>query len=367
MKSVYIHIPFCSNICTYCDFSKMFYNEKYVDKYLEALEKEIKEKYKNEEIKTLYIGGGTPSSLNINQLEKLLNITNIFKKHKLEEFTIECNPENLDEDKIKLFKKYNVSRISLGVQTFNPKFLKYLNRMHDKEMVFNCINLLKKYDLTNINIDLIYALEGETKNDLLEDIKIYKELEIPHISTYSLIIEPNTILYNKNTQNINEELDLEMYNLIIDNLKDYNHYETSNFAKKGYESKHNLVYWNNLEYYGFGMGASGYLDNVRYGNTRSFNKYINGEYIKEENKLSKNEIIENEFILGFRKLKGINLKDFSLKYGFDILEIKQIKNLIEEGKLINDGENIYISREYIYLSNDILIEFLGVNYELYYI
>lgn len=365
MKSVYIHIPFCSNICTYCDFSKMFYNEKYVDKYLDALEKEIKSKYKNEEIKTLYIGGGTPSSLSIKQLENLFNITNIFNKTKLMEFTIECNPENLDEEKIKLFKQYNVNRVSLGVQTFNQKYLNYLNRKHDKKMVFNCISLFKKYNIDNINIDLIYALEGQTKEELLEDIKIYKELEIPHISTYSLIIEPNTILYNNNAQNINEELDLEMYNLIINNLKDYNHYEISNFAKEGYESKHNLVYWNNQEYYGFGMGASGYLNNIRYDNTRSFNKYINGEYLKEENILSKNEIIENEFILGFRKLKGININDFYIKYGFNVLEIKEIKKLIKEGKLINDGKNIYISNEYIYLSNDILIEFLGVNYELY--
>ena len=123
MKSVYIHIPFCSHICTYCDFSKMFYNEKYVDKYLDALEKEINTKYKNEEIRTLYIGGGTPSSLNLKQFEKLLSITNLFKKNKLEEFTIECNPENLDEEKIKLLQKYSVNRVSLGVQSFNEKYL----------------------------------------------------------------------------------------------------------------------------------------------------------------------------------------------------------------------------------------------------
>ena len=121
----------------------------------------------------------------------------------------------------------------------------------------------------------------------------------------------------------------------------------------------------NEEYYGFGMGASGYLNNIRYDNTRSFNKYINEEYLKEENILSKNEIIENEFILGFRKLKGININDFYKKYGFNVLETEEIKKLIKEGKLINDGINIYISSEYIYLSNDILIEFLGVNYELY--
>lgn len=367
MKSVYIHIPFCSHICTYCDFSKMFYNEKYVDKYLDVLEKEINTKYKNEEIRTLYIGGGTPSSLNLKQFEKLLSITNLFKKNKLEEFTIECNPENLDEEKIKLLQKYSVNRVSLGVQTFNEKYLKYLNRMHTKEMVLNCITLLKNYDISNINIDLIYAIKGQTKEELLDDINIYKSLDIPHISTYSLLIEPNTILYNNDTKTIDEDLDLEMYNLIIDNLKDYNHYEISNFAKKGFESKHNLVYWNNMEYYGFGMGASGYINDIRYDNTRSFNKYINGEYVKEENNLSKNEIIENEFILGFRKLKGININDFTSKYGFNILEIKQIKNLIKEGKLINNGENIYISDKYIYLSNDILMEFLGVNYELYYI
>ena len=367
MKSVYIHIPFCSNICSYCDFSKMFYNENYVDKYLEALEKEIKENYKNEEIKTIYIGGGTPSSLNLNQLKKLLDITNIFKTNNLEEFTIECNPENLDEEKIKLFTNYKVNRISLGVQTFNDKYLKYLNRCHNKEMVFDVINLLKKYNFNNINIDLIYALKGQTIDELKEDIKIFKSLDIPHISAYSLIIEPNTILYNQNTENIDEDLDLEMHNVILEELKDYDHYEISNYGKKGFYSKHNLVYWNNEQYYGFGMGASGYIGNIRYDHTRSFNNYINGKYIKNKQELSKNEIIENEFILGFRKMDGINLDDFYNKYEINILDIDIVKILIKEGKLTKVKNNICIAKDYIYTCNDILIEFLGIDYELYII
>lgn len=357
--SIYIHVPFCKNICSYCDFCKFYYNEKWVDNYLIALEKEIKEKYKNELINTIYIGGGTPTSLNIKQLKKLLQLTKLFNYKEIE-FTVETNVD-LSLDKIKLLKQYGVNRISIGVQTVNQKHLKFLNRNHTKEEVINLVNLLKQYDF-NINIDLMYGMPNQTLKELEEDIDFILSLDVNHISTYSLIIEPHTKIYIDNVTNIDEDLDYQMYQLINKKLKNYVHYEISNFAKDGYYSKHNLVYWNNLEYYGFGIGASGYIESVRYDNTRSYQNYINGNYILESHKLSKGEKIENEFILGFRKLEGINILDFKAKYDMNILDIDIVKRLLNEGKLSVDNCYLKINNKYIYISNTILVNFIDLDF-----
>lgn len=357
--SVYIHIPFCSNICSYCDFSKFYYNEKWVDNYLNALENEIELNYKGEEVKTIYIGGGTPSCLNINQLAKLFEIINKFKTNLLE-FTFECNID-IEEEKLILLKNNNVNRISVGIQTINEKLLKTIDRYHTKEQVSNKINLIKNY-FDNINVDLMYALPNESIEDLKNDLEFFVNLDVNHISTYSLIIEPNTKLYINNTKNIDEELDYDMYKLIKNTLEKngYINYEISNYSKLNYESKHNLVYWNNLNYYGFGIGASGYIDDTRYDNTRSYKEYINGNYRSNSYKLSLKEKMENEFILGFRKINGININDFKEKYNIDILSIDVVKKLLKDNKLILDGNYLKINKEYIYTSNSILVEFIDL-------
>lgn len=359
-KSVYIHIPFCDSICSYCDFCKFIKNEEWVEKYLIALEKEIKSKYEGEIINTIYIGGGTPSCLNIQQLTKLFNIIKIFNISKTLEFTFECNIENITEEKLELLYNNGVNRLSIGIQTFNEKYLNFLNRNHTKKDIVSKINSAKKIGFKNINIDLIYGLPNQTLEYLNNDIDEFLKLDITHISTYSLIIEPNTKVFIDDYKNIDEELDYEMYKLICNKLKanGYNHYEISNFSKDKYESKHNLTYWDNNEYYGFGLGASGYINNIRYDNTRSFNKYLNGEYVKESHKLDLKEAIENEFILGFRKINGINKKKFKNKYNKDIKSIEVVNKLLEENKLLEDEKNIYINPDYVYVSNDILVEFI---------
>lgn len=316
MKSAYIHIPFCKTICSYCDFCKMFYNEELVDIYLLELEKEIKENYKGETLETLYIGGGTPSSLNVKQLNKLLNIIKIFKLEENYEFTVECNIESITKETLELLYKNKVNRLSIGIQTFNEKYLKFLNRNHTKKEILKKINIAKNLGFENINIDLMYAFPNETLKELEEDIDEFLKLNVEHISTYSLIIEPHTKLYIDKIKNIDEDLDRKMYDLICKKLKEnnYNHYEISNFSKENYESKHNLTYWNNNNYYGFGCGASGYIDNIRYDNTRNIQEYIKENYVKNKEILSKNIEIENEFILGLRKIKGINIDEFNKKY-----------------------------------------------------
>jgi len=353
---VYIHIPFCKQICSYCDFPKMYYKDDWVDKYLLALEKEIKTYYKNEIISTIYIGGGTPTSLNTKQLEKLLKLTNLFNKDNIE-FTCECNID-VDLEQLKLLKKYGVNRISVGVQTINEKGLKLLNRTHSKEEVETKIKLIAKY-FDNINVDLIYAYLNQTIEDVKDDLNFILRLPITHLSAYSLIIEPNTKLYIDNIPSIDEDIDFKIYEIIKETLKnnDFVHYEISNYSKLGFESKHNLGYWDNLNYYGFGLGASGYINNIRYDNTKSLTKYLNSCYRFNEYSVSKQEEIENTFILGLRKIKGINKKQFEKRFGN--LKLPVIEKLIMKGDLCDDGEYIFINHDKEYIANRILMQIIG--------
>lgn len=355
IKSCYIHIPFCKKICNYCDFCKFFYNEKWVEKYINSLENEINNKYKGEVLDTFYIGGGTPSSLDIKSLEKLLIICNKFKLNDNYEFTIEFNPEDINDDKLSLCKKYKVNRISIGIESFNKENLKYLGR--DYIDFKDKIDLVKKY-FDNINVDLIYGLSIENFDILNKDIDNLLELDVPHISCYSLIIEEHTILYNKGTKEISEDLDYDMYNLINKRLKDYSHYEISNYAKEGYESRHNLTYWNNEEYYGFGVGAASYIGNKRILNSKDIFSYFNKEYKCFEEELTIEDKISYELILGFRKIKGINIDNFFKKYNKNIVDLYNIKDLIKEDKLVIKDGYIFINDKYLYIENEILSNFV---------
>ena len=359
MKSVYIHIPFCKSICTYCDFAKLYHNREWIDKYLDSLSNEIKSNYKGEKVKTIYIGGGTPSSLSMDMLIKLFESIKLFNYEDIE-FTFECNIEDINEELLMFLKNNGVNRLSIGIETFNEKYLKFMGRNYTKDDIIKGIELSKKY-FDNISVDLMYAFPNQKLEELKSDIDEFKKLDLPHISTYSLIIEPHTMIYNK-VSNIDPSLDRNMYDLIISELNEYNHYEISNFGKVGYESKHNLTYWNNLNYYGFGLGSGGYIDNIRYMNTRNIKEYIKGNYRLESEVLSDNEIVEDAFILGLRKINGINKKDFNSRYKLDINSIDIVNKLINENKLVDDGENIKINKDLIYVSNGILCDFIGVDY-----
>ena len=360
MDAVYIHVPFCKKICTYCDFCKIYLNNKFVEPYLKALEREINDKYQNEEIKTIYIGGGTPSSLSINDLRKLLDLTKIFNTNNLIEFSFECNLNDITEDLLMLLKEYNVNRLSIGIESFNEKKLSFMNRNHTYEEAYDKINLCRKMGFDNINIDLIYGIPKETISILKKDVKQIVKLNPEHISTYSLIIEDNTVIGISKLTPIDEELDEEMYRTICNILKknDYIHYEVSNFAKKGYSSRHNVNYWLNEKYYGFGLGAHGYIGNIRYENTRSITKYINGNYVLSQELLSKEEDMNNTIMLGFRLLRGINISYFYDKYQINLLEYNNIQKLIDENKLICEDGYIRINPKYMYLMNEILIQII---------
>ena len=360
IHSAYIHIPFCSSICSYCDFCKLFYNEKLVNDYLTSLEKEIITRYKNEELNTLYIGGGTPSCLSMKELKKLFKIINIFKLSHNYEFTIEVNVNDITEEKLSLFKKNKVNRISIGIETVNSKFMPFLNRYCEKEDVLNKINIVKKY-FDNFNIDLMYAFPNQSVEEVIDDLSFVVELNPKHISIYSLIIEEHTKIYIDKVKPIDEEIESSMYYKIIDYLKakGFNHYEISNFSLSGFESKHNLVYWNNEKYYGFGLGASGYIDNIRYTNTRNIYKYNELSYDYLSEKIDKKINMEYEMILGLRKTSGILKKDFIKKFSFPIEESFDIIELVNNKLLIDDGERIYIPEDKLYISNSILVNFVG--------
>lgn len=356
--SVYIHIPFCKSICSYCDFCKFLYNEKWVTVYLDALKKEIKDRYMDDPVKTLYIGGGTPSSLNMDELHRLFRIIKLLNLNNLEEFTFECNLEDITLELLNILKENKVNRLSIGIESFNPKKLAFMERSANFKDAKEKIKLCRTLGFDNINLDLMYAIPGETLKDLNKDLNMFLKLKPDHISTYSLILEEHTKLASAHEEYISDELDYEMYKLIIKKLKGYEHYEISNFGLKGYESKHNLVYWNNEEYYGFGLGASGYIDNTRYTNTKNLKKYLLGEYVKEEEIVSKTAKMNYEIMLGLRKLKGINVLEFKRKYNEDIESVYNLKPLYKNKDLIKRNNHIYINPSKIYVMNEILLKII---------
>ena len=360
MKAMYIHIPFCNNICSYCDFSKMLYNKDIVSRYLKALEEEINDRYNGEELDTLYIGGGTPSSLSNEELIKLFNILEVLKLNKLKEFTFECNINDINEDLLRILKHNNVNRISLGVESFNHDKLKFMERTAEFNDVQEKIIMIKNYGINNINIDLMYGIPNETLKILKKDLNLILKLKPTHISTYSLILEKNTKLDNNNTNSIDEDLERDMYNYIRKKLKrkKYTHYEISNFSLEGYESKHNLTYWNNEEYYGFGLGSHGYIDGIRYENTKNIDKYIDNNFVNKEEILSIKDKEENEVMLGLRKIKGINLEEFYDKYNTNLQDVFPIKPLIKNKDLIYKDGYVFINPEKIYVMNEILLKLI---------
>lgn len=359
VKAVYIHIPFCKTICTYCSFCKLYYDKDLADKYLLALKREIETLYQKERISTIYIGGGTPSDLTIEQLQYLLDITQILQKDQEYEFTFECNCD-IDESKLRLLKSYGVNRLSFGIETVHSDYLKILGRKGSHKDIIAKIQLCRSLGFDCINGDLMYAFHLESIDILKKDLEFLVKLNLEHISTYSLMIEEHTKLYLDGFENCDEELDAKMYYYIHDILQKhgYYHYEVSNFSKKNCFSKHNMTYWKNLEYYGFGLGASGYIGKIRYTNTKSFQNYIAGKYRYQEEVIDKKDKMCYELILGLRTKEGINQREFFQKYQIIVEKAFDIDDLIRDKYLVNDNERIYIPCDKWYVMNSILERFV---------
>ena len=368
--SAYVHIPFCTQICYYCDFSKVFIKNQPVDSYLEHLLQEF-HSYDIQKLRTLYIGGGTPTALSAPQLEVLLDgLTKNLDLSVLEELTIEANPGDLDEHKIAVLKNSAVNRVSLGVQTFDDKMLKKIGRSHLEKDIYENIDRLKLAGFDNISIDLIYALPGQTMDQVKDNVAKAIALDIPHMSLYSLILENHTVFMNRMRRGKlplpKEEVEAEMFEYIIAELEraGFEHYEISNFSKPGFESRHNLMYWDNAEYYGIGAGASGYVNGVRYKNHGPIRHYLKaveeGNARINEEHLSLREQMEEEMFLGLRKKSGVSMKRFEEKFGtsFDNLYGQVVRDLCHQGLLQVEGQQIRMTKKGLFLGDTVAERFI---------
>ncbi|HGH7832826.1 TPA: radical SAM family heme chaperone HemW [Streptococcus agalactiae] len=369
--SAYVHIPFCTQICYYCDFSKVFIKNQPVDAYLQALIREFRSYDITELRRTLYIGGGTPTSISAVQLDYLLTeLIRDLNLNTLEEFTIEANPGDLTVDKIEVLQKSAVNRVSLGVQTFNDKHLKRIGRSHNEAQIYSTIDALKTAGFQNISIDLIYALPGQTMDDVRSNVAKALSLNIPHLSLYSLILEHHTVFMNKMRRGKlhlpTEDLEAEMFEYIISEMErnGFEHYEISNFTKPGFESRHNLMYWENVEYYGVGAGASGYLDGIRYRNRGPIQHYLKG--VSEGNArlseevLSKNKMMEEELFLGLRKKEGVSIGKFEQKFGtsFEKRYGQIVQELQSDGLLKENNGFIQMTKKGLFLGDTVAEKFI---------
>ena len=342
VRGLYIHIPFCKRLCSFCDFPKRInQKEEVINNYLDKLIKEINN-LEETSIDTIYIGGGTPNSLSLEQLDNLLASIKNKGFNQICEYTIETNYELITLEQIKLFKKYNINRISIGVQTLNKEIANDINRYCNYDELEQKIKLLKENGITNINLDFIFGLPNETITDIRHNLKYIKKLDVSHISYYSLILEDKTVLSHKIEHNItvlpSDDTTADMYKIIVDELKKmgFHHYEISNFAKKGFESKHNMLYWNLDEYIGLGVsGASFYKNKRTYNSKLLINYMFDNDIIKEDSTL---EILKGEYFwLGLRLIDGVSLTKYKNMFNSNPMKDFKIEELIEKGLLeIND-------------------------------
>ncbi|MCM3137125.1 radical SAM family heme chaperone HemW [Bacillus safensis] len=377
MKAAYIHIPFCEHICHYCDFNKFFIKTQPVDEYLAALEKEMQhtiEQKGEQELKTIFIGGGTPTSLTVSQLDKLMNsIHRVLKPTKnLIEFAVEANPDELSFEKLHVLKEAGVNRLSFGVQTFEDDLLKKIGRVHQKKDVLTSFERARAVGFDNISLDLMFGLPHQEKHHVMNSLETAFSLGAEHYSVYSLIVEPKTVFYNlmqKGKLHLPpQEREAEMYELVMDEMERHGlkQYEISNYAKPGFESQHNLTYWSNEDYFGFGAGAHGYVDGVRNVNAGPVKHYLElidqtGFPYKETHQVTKAEQIEEEMFLGLRKIEGVKSADFQAKYGTapEALFPTVLEELEEKGLIVKDDIGIRLTRKGKLLGNEVFQAFLG--------
>lgn len=350
-KSAYIHIPFCKSKCKYCSF--ISYAGRVDNFYFDSLFKDITINYKGERLSTLYFGGGTPSLISPEIIAKIVSQFNLSDNC---EVTFEMNPDDAKQKYLSELRKTGVNRISMGSQTFNDKVLKLIGRRHSSQDTIRAVEAAKEAGFDNISLDLIYGLPYANIKD---DLNIISNLDLQHISTYGLKIEEGSYFYNHLPQNLpDDDMQADMYLEINEFLEQrgYYRYEISNFAKKGYESKHNLNYWNNEEYYGFGAAAHGYVDGVRYSNFETLEEYANNPSgFNVEHRVTEQEKLEEEIFLGFRKEEGINIQKMNIDFD------KKYKSVIDKylPRYIQKTPCGYkLTLEGVLLSNNILSEFI---------
>lgn len=383
---LYIHIPFCAKKCDYCDFKSFENKGNLIDEYIKWLNYEIKsigESNKNDftsnldsliNLKTIYIGGGTPSFINSNYIKMLLEtIKNNFQMDKNVEITIEVNPGTITREKLKDYKEAGINRLSIGSQSTIDRILKEIGRIHTYSDIINTYNLARSMNFNNINLDLMIGLPKQTIDDVISSINDILKMNPEHISVYSLILEEGTKFYEKWEKNElilpNDEEERSMYWTVKKMLEKagYIHYEISNFSKPGFESKHNLDCWKQEEYIGVGVAVHSYTNNIRYSNINNIEQYIqnykNGSELDNlvfHEKQNMQNKMKEYMILGLRKIEGIHIQEFKRKFGNNPIMLfkKELDKLVKEDLIEIDGDIIKLTFKGLDLANLVWEEFI---------
>ncbi|WP_214892967.1 radical SAM family heme chaperone HemW [Exiguobacterium sp. H66] len=373
-RAAYVHIPFCEHICYYCDFNKVFLKNQPVAEYLDALEREIEltlQQYPTDRLETIFIGGGTPTALNEQQMQRLMDI---ISKHLLPltdetlEYTVESNPDGVSPEKLDIMKAGGVNRVSFGVQSFDDGLLERIGRTHREAKVAETLDeAAKRFD--NISVDLMFGLPNQTLEQVKYDVERALRLPITHISSYSLILEPHTVFAIQERKGKlplpTQDLEAEMYRLMIETIEagGLKQYEISNFSLPGKESRHNRVYWENDEYYGFGAGSHSYIDQTRRANIAPIPHYIKAEGlpVRNETPLARVERMEEEMFLGLRMKQGVSIEHFEQKYGIalDAAFGKTITKLLPRGLVERTNTHLRLTEAGVPLANEVFAEFIG--------
>lgn len=367
-RSVYIHIPFCFHHCCYCDFAVVTGASRLFTTYLRALECELSLTLAAPvQVETIYIGGGTPSLLPLEVMRQLLEIVQRFFRYQPEhvEYTFEANPNDVSEEKLSLLAEFGVNRLSIGAQSFQPQFLRFLERHHDVATIHRAVELARRH-LPSISLDLIFAIPGQTLADWQADLRLALSLGVHHLSTYNLTVEQKTALWSRVQRGLvrpcDEERERTLYAYTIEYLESsgWEHYEISNFALPGHASRHNQVYWAGEAYFGFGLGASGYVRGTRYSNTRSLRTYINSLFnaqrpVAESETLTPTLRAGETAALQLRRRRGIHRGDFREQTGFDLDELLRpvLRRHLARGWLEDDGTNVRLTREGVFYADSV--------------
>ena len=371
-RACYIHVPFCSHRCGYCDFTLIARRADLVEDYLRAMEIELASLGEPREVDTLFLGGGTPTYLSADQLDRLFaTLKKWLRLAPGYEWSIEANPTGLSDDKLDVLQAAGVNRVSLGVQTFDTELLKLLERDHDGEIAVDAVQrLLSRF--SNVSIDLIFGIPGQGLSHWLDTIDRAARLGVQHISTYGLTFEAGTTFWSRRLKGqlrqITDDVEREMYEAVMDRLPaaGYDQYEISNFAQPGFACRHNQVYWRADPFFGFGPGAAAFVDGVRRTNHRSVTTWLR-RTLAGENAAGESEMLEQEsaareaVMLGLRPVAGISLTAFRERYGFEFAALAgdEYDSLLTQGLLEVVGDHVRLTRAGRCMADRVIVEFMG--------
>jgi putative oxygen-independent coproporphyrinogen III oxidase len=375
-EAVYIHIPFCTNKCFYCDFNSYVLKDQPVMDYLHALDQEMEQTVAITPpgvIRTIFVGGGTPTVLKPDEMAYFLaSVRRHFPNWADDiEFSMEANPGTTDIDKLTVMKEGGVNRVSFGVQAFQNELLTGIGRIHNVDDVYRSLENARAVGLNNLSVDLMFGLPNQTVDMLAESVRKALELDLPHYSIYSLKVEENTLfhtLFNKNKLPLpNEEDELQMYLLLMSKMEEagYGQYEISNFAKPGMESRHNITYWRNHDYYGLGAGAHGYVGRNRHINIKGVNPYVEaaskGLPRLDSYPVTPQEAMEDFMMVGLRMREGVSDASFRAQFGQSMEDIfaGSLHKMLNAGLLERVGDGYRLSKQGVLFGNDVFGEFVG--------